>query len=78
MPVNKVPSVPLSEFYKLRSTFEKAARDRREERSNFGDDTPYNLAILEEMFMYLLGLYKPLVEDLERVKTLLGVEEGKE
>lgn len=76
MPI--VPQMPMSEFYKRRSVYEKRARDRMEERLNHQDaDVPYPFRLLEEMVMDLLKRQEALaaeVDDrLSKVEDLLAI-----
>lgn len=45
----------ISEFFKLRTGYEARARARREERQNVGDDTSWQIQVLEEMVIDLIG-----------------------
>ena len=45
----------ISEFFKLRTGYEARARARREERQNVGDDTSWQIQILEEMVIDLIA-----------------------
>ena len=52
MPVNQLEAMPLGEFYRLRTKYERLARERFEQRLNHGDqDTPWPQRVLEEMMM---------------------------
>jgi hypothetical protein len=64
----------MSQFYKLRSEYEAKARARREERLNHGDDTPYHQTVLEEMVIDVLQQNADLRAEVDKVKSLVGLE----
>lgn len=45
----------IAEFFQLRTGYEAKARARSEERQNHGDDTSWQVRVLEEMVMDLIG-----------------------
>ena len=68
MPVNRIPTMSLSEFAGRLSKYEKVAssKERREDRLNHQDDTPYYMCVVQEMFM-------DLIQRLEKLERLLDV-----
>lgn len=71
---NPVNGMALSEFTKVRTQFEAKARDRKEERLNAGDDTPWYIQVLEEMVMGVLVENAELREKVAKLQALLGAE----
>lgn len=45
----------ITEFFKWRTGYEAKARARSEERQNVGDDTSWQIRVLEEMVIDLIG-----------------------
>lgn len=55
----------ITEFRKRQATYHAKTRQRQVDRLNANDDTPYHIALLEEMIM-------DLIERVERVEELLA------
>lgn len=73
MPLPLVTETPISAFYQARIPFEAAARNRRQERLDHGDDTPYNFAVIEEMLMALLAENKAIQRRLVVLEEMVGI-----
>ena len=75
MPIHQIPSMPLSEFFKLRTEFEKAARARVPERlEHQAMDIPHGEQVLEEMVMHLIQRVDELSKEVAEFRALLGQE----
>lgn len=75
MPNPKIAGMPLSDFFKRRTRYEQAAKDRVPERLEHQSmDTPHPIQVLEEIVMDLLIRSERLEEQVVELRALLGQE----
>lgn len=75
MPIHRIPSMPLSDFFKIRTRFEQAARDRIPERLDHSAlDISHGEQVIEEMLMELLQRVEAVELENYKLRELLGQE----
>lgn len=75
MPIHQIPTMPLSEFFRVRTQFEQMARERIPERlEHQALDISHHEQVLEEMVMSLFRRVEAVEQENARLRALLGQE----